>query len=134
MGDLGWLDAQGRLWFCGRKSQRVVTTQGVLFTVACESIFNNHPMVRRSALVGVGPKGAQSPVMVVEPVKRPSRAGWAAMVEELKTLGRHNPRTRTISLFLLSRGFPVDVRHNAKIGREKLATWAASKLQTIVMP
>ena len=27
MGDLGYLDEQGRLWFCGRKSHRVVTAQ-----------------------------------------------------------------------------------------------------------
>jgi acyl-CoA synthetase (AMP-forming)/AMP-acid ligase II len=28
MGDLGYVDAGGRLWFCGRKSQRVVTSEG----------------------------------------------------------------------------------------------------------
>ncbi|MDR1546613.1 MAG: AMP-binding protein [Deltaproteobacteria bacterium] len=134
MGDVGWLDAQGRAWFCGRKSQRVTTAQGTLFTVSCESLFNNHPLVRRSALVGVGPKGAQQPVMIVEPVKRLSRSAWAALVEELKALGRTNPRTRHIALFLKRRSFPTDVRHNAKIGREKLAVWASAKLQAAGLP
>ncbi|MDR1394606.1 MAG: AMP-binding protein [Deltaproteobacteria bacterium] len=129
MGDLGWVDAMGRLWFCGRKSQRVVTEQGTLFTVCCESIFNNHPRVRRSALVGTGPAGRQKPVMVIEPNTRLSRAGWKALVEELKRLGSANPRTRTIEVFLRHKNFPVDIRHNAKISREKLAVWAAKNLE-----
>jgi hypothetical protein len=48
------------------------------------------------------------------------------LVEELKALGRINPRTMAIKLFLLYRNFPVDIRHNAKINREKLALWAAN--------
>jgi acyl-CoA synthetase (AMP-forming)/AMP-acid ligase II len=130
MGDLGWLDAQGRLWFCGRKSQRVVTLQGTLFTVCCESIFNNHPKVRRSALVGVGPAGQKKPVMVIEPKTRLKRAEWPELVEELKKLGQANPRTRTIVTFLKKDAFPMDIRHNAKIGREKLAVWAAKSLES----
>ena len=122
MGDLGWQDAQGRVWFCGRKSQRVVTSQGTFFTICCEAVFNNHPKVRRSALVGVG--GSPRPVVVVETSSRVSKKAWPAMVEELKALARANPRTRTIKTFLKSGGFPVDVRHNAKISREKLAAWA----------
>ena len=122
MGDLGWQDAQGRVWFCGRKSQRVVTSQGTFFTICCEAVFNNHPKVRRSALVGVG--GSPRPVVVVETSSSVSKKAWPAMVEELKALARANPRTRTIKTFLKSGRFPVDVRHNAKISREKLAAWA----------
>ncbi|MDR2142314.1 MAG: AMP-binding protein [Deltaproteobacteria bacterium] len=124
MGDLGWQDAQGRLWFCGRKSQRVVTEHGSLMTVCCESIFNNHPRVRRSALVGVGPGGRQKPVMVIEPAPGLKRREWPGLIEELKKLGQANPRTRTIETFLRRDSFPMDIRHNAKIGREKLAVWA----------
>ena len=61
MGDLGWMDKKGRIWFCGRKSHRVVTREKTLFTIPCEAIFNNHPHVFRSALVGVGPAGDQQP-------------------------------------------------------------------------
>jgi acyl-CoA synthetase (AMP-forming)/AMP-acid ligase II len=128
MGDLGWQDAQGRFWFCGRKSQRVVTEQGSYFTVCCESIFNNHPKVRRSALVGVGQSGRQKPVMVVEPSQRLKKNDWRDLVEELKKLGQANPRTRSIETFLRHYSFPMDIRHNAKIGREKLAVWATKRL------
>ncbi|MDR1872912.1 MAG: AMP-binding protein [Deltaproteobacteria bacterium] len=130
MGDLGWQDAQGRLWFCGRKSQRVVSAQGTLFTVCCESIFNNHPKVRRSALVGVGPAGQKKPVMVIEPKTRLKRGEWPILVAELKKLGQANPRTRSIEIFLKKDAFPMDIRHNAKIGREKLAVWAAKRLES----
>ncbi|MDR2386225.1 MAG: AMP-binding protein [Deltaproteobacteria bacterium] len=127
MGDLGWQDAQGRMWFCGRKSQRVVSGKNVFFTISCEAIFNNHPKVLRSALVGVGPAGQAQPVMIIEPrPKRLSAKAWTELVEELKALGRINPRTMAIKLFLLYRNFPVDIRHNAKINREKLALWAAN--------
>ena len=53
MGDLGYLDGDGRLWFCGRKSHRVETAAGTLFTIPCEAVFNAHPDVYRTALVGV---------------------------------------------------------------------------------
>jgi acyl-CoA synthetase (AMP-forming)/AMP-acid ligase II len=131
MGDLGWKDASGRLWFCGRKSQRVTTASGTLFTVSCEAIFNNHPDVSRSALVGTGPQGSMTPVIVVEPKKKLSPARWRSVIEELTTLAKANPRTRAISIFLLHPSFPMDVRHNAKIGREKLAIWAAKELSKL---
>jgi acyl-coenzyme A synthetase/AMP-(fatty) acid ligase len=129
MGDLGWKDAQGRMWFCGRKSQRVVSGKSIYFTISCEAIFNNHPKVRRSALVGVGPSGQAKPVMIIEPMaKRLSRKAWLNLIEELKALGRINPRTMAINTFLCRHNFPVDIRHNAKINREKLAQWAGNHL------
>ncbi len=57
MGDVGYFDNQGRLWFCGRKKHRVFTEQGILYPVQCETIFNRHPDVFRSAVVGVGNTG-----------------------------------------------------------------------------
>ena len=48
---------RGRFWYCGRKSQRVETGSGPLFTECVEAVFNTHPDVRRSALVGIGPRG-----------------------------------------------------------------------------
>jgi len=129
MGDVGYFDAQGRLWFCGRKAHRVTTPDGVLFPVPCETIFNAHPQVQRTALVGAGPQGHQRPVLVVEP-----REGHfpTSMLErqrftlELLALGVEYPHTRAIQDVLFYPDiFPTDVRHNAKIQREKLAVWAA---------
>ncbi|RSS64142.1 fatty acid CoA ligase family protein [Streptomyces sp. WAC06614] len=125
-GDLGHLDEDGRLWFCGRVSQRVRTAHQDLHTVRCEGVFNAHPLVRRSALVGVGPAGAQRPVVCVETVDGP--VDWDRLVAELKDLaGAHAPTT-ALEEFLRHPGFPVDIRHNAKIGREQLARWAERRL------
>ena len=128
MGDVGWMDSHGRLWFCGRKAHRVVTEQGVLFSIPCEAIFNNHPQVKRSALVGVGAAPHQRPVIIIEPHSTLKGPNWKALVEELAALARSNPRTIHINTFLKRRSFPVDVRHNAKINREQLAVWAAGEL------
>jgi acyl-CoA synthetase (AMP-forming)/AMP-acid ligase II/uncharacterized protein YhhL (DUF1145 family) len=127
-GDLGALDDAGRLWFAGRKSQRVVTRDGDLFTVQCEGIFNAHPRVYRSALVGVGPRGRQRPVVCVE-VARPASAAELDQIEhELFVLAKAHALTRGIDVFLFHPGFPVDIRHNAKIGREELTAWAARRV------
>ena len=65
MGDLAWMDKKGRIWFCGRKSHRVITSAGTLYTIPCESIFNTHPLVHRSALIGIGPSNYQLPVILL---------------------------------------------------------------------
>jgi acyl-CoA synthetase (AMP-forming)/AMP-acid ligase II len=126
MGDLGYLDEQGRLWFCGRMTQRVIAASGTHFTVPCEAVFNAHPAVYRSALVGAQRGGATRPVVCVELEKgaRPDDA----LTRELLALGAEHEHTREIGTVLYHSGFPVDVRHNAKIGREKLALWATRQL------
>jgi acyl-CoA synthetase (AMP-forming)/AMP-acid ligase II len=126
MGDLGFFDAEGRLWFCGRKSQRVETGSGPLYTEQVEPVFNTHPDVRRSALVGVGTIGAQIPVLCVE-LKPGTDRERSAIEAELLNLGARHAHTRAIQRVLFHTGFPVDIRHNAKIGREALARWAASQ-------
>jgi acyl-CoA synthetase (AMP-forming)/AMP-acid ligase II len=131
MGDTGYLDEEDRFWFCGRVAHRVLTERGPLYPVRCEAIFNQHPDVFRSALVGVGPVGKQRPVIVVElhPGHAPSDSEEeAAFLAELRDRAIANPLTESISDFLIHPRFPVDIRHNAKIFREKLADWAISKL------
>ena len=131
MGDVGYLDDKGRLWFCGRKNHRVVTARKTMFTIPCEAIFNQHPSVFRSALVGVGPRSSQRPVIVVEPKDgaMPARAQDAErFARELLDLAGKSELTRDIRDVLLHRGFPVDFRHNAKIIREQLALWAADRI------
>ena len=127
MGDVGFLDDDGRLWYCGRKSQRVSTSEGVLFTVPCELVFNLHPAVRRSALVGVERSGRTIPVIVVE-LEQGSSIGRPALLAELRERALARPHTAGIEYFLVHRAFPVDIRHNAKIGREKLRLWAEERL------
>jgi len=131
MGDLGWLDEQGRLWFCGRKGQRVITKTETLYTLPTEAIFNMHPKIKRSALVGVGEKGNQEAVIVVEPKDKElinASDGQKVLIQELLELGKRFPHTEQIKFFLLHPEFPVDIRHNAKIFREQLADWAEEKV------
>ncbi len=135
MGDLGYFDDLGRLWFCGRKAHRVETATGTLYPVPAETIFNRHPDVARTALVGVGDPGAQTPVLVVEP--EPGKAPDGVLARQrftlaLLALGAEHRHTRAIERVLFYPDlFPTDVRHNAKIQREKLAVWAASQMRRL---
>ncbi len=127
MGDVGYVDDQGRVWFCGRKSHRVQTADGPLYTVPCELPFNTHPGVYRTALVGVGPVGQQVPVLCVERDPDGPQPPWPELVAALKAIGARYPHTAGIAHFLAHPGFPVDIRHNAKINRPLLAKWATKK-------
>lgn len=128
MGDVGWLDADGRLWFCGRKTHRVETAAGPLYTEQVEPVFNMHADVRRTALVGVGTPGAQRAVLCVELEPGVHARDWPRIEGELRGIGRGHAHTAGIDVFLRHGAFPVDIRHNAKIGREKLAAWATKAI------
>ncbi len=120
MGDLGRIDAQGRVWFYGRKAERVLTASGDLYTETVEGVFNAHPRVFRTALIGLGAPGAQEPALVVEPLpgEFPSGARERAAFEaSLLELGARHEHTANIRKIYFEKHFPVDVRHNAKIHR-----------------
>ncbi len=132
MGDVGYFDAEGRLWFCGRKTQRVETVHGPMYTEQVEPIFNALKHVARSALVGVGAPGRQVPVLCYEL----GAEAWqheeidgppVVSREQLRAAATAHAHTASIEHFLPHPGFPVDIRHNAKIGREQLARWAAEQ-------
>lgn len=131
MGDVGYRDPDGRIWFCGRKAHRVRTAKNVLFTECVEPIFNQHPEVFRTALVGVHHPPNQTPVMVIElkSGRLPSQSDGKRICDELRALGQAVVHTADITHFLFHKGFPVDVRHNAKINREQLAHWAAERIR-----
>ncbi len=147
MGDLGYLDDLGRLWFYGRKSHRVETATGPLYTEPVELVFNQHPAVFRSALVGLthaprtrGASAAiaiakahasaipgQIPIVIVElrPGMTPkTTADRERLFGELRALGAAHAMTAGIDQFMIHPAFPVDIRHNAKIFREQLTVWA----------
>jgi len=129
MGDVGIMDGLGRLWYCGRVSQRVETGQETLFPDQCEAIFNQHPDLRRSALVGVGPRGRQTPVLCIEVRGKLSPVDTERVHFDLLQLAQAHSITRSIRTVLFHSGFPVDIRHNSKIRREELAEWASRKMQ-----
>ena len=124
MGDVGYLDEEGRLWYCGRKKHRVETASGTLYSIQCESIFNTHPALLRTALVGHASRGGEqrheTPVILFELEPGETMPGH----EEFLALARSNPVTASIEHFVhYPESFPVDRRHNAKIHREELKAW-----------
>jgi len=152
MGDLGYFDGEGRLWFCGRKSQRVVVDETTtLCTEQVEPVFNTHPDVARCALVSVpyavsdkrlelsrgsggqlrqvAPVAGQRPLLCVELERSVEAKEWPRIAGELRHLADGLVHTAKVEGFLhYPKPFPVDIRHNAKIGREKLAAWAAKNI------
>lgn len=130
MGDMGYLDSEGGLYFCGRKAHRVQHQGRVYYSVPVERIFNVHPKVRRSALVALGPE--HEPAIVVEPHPQhwpESKTERQEFISELRALAANSPLTVSISRFFFHRSFPVDARHNAKIFRDRLGEWASGQDQ-----
>lgn len=130
MGDLGYLDPQGRLWFCGRKAHRLETRTGMVPTVPVEGVFNEHEAVFRTALVGVGPRGSEAPVLCVE--LEPGHRWSPALQQELEALAASTPYAGVVRRYLPHPGFPTDARHNSKIRREDLRPWAESQCADLV--
>ncbi|MCH7507697.1 MAG: AMP-binding protein, partial [Proteobacteria bacterium] len=129
MGDAGIMDGTGRLWYCGRLSQRIETGQEVLFADQCEAVFNQHPDLLRSAVVGIGARGAQIPVLCIEVKGKLSVVDTERVHFDLLQLAQAFALTRSIRTVLFHPGFPVDIRHNSKINREELVQWATKKMQ-----
>ena len=131
MGDIGRFDGEGRLWFLGRKAHRLETERGVRMPVPVENVFNQHPRVHRTALVGIGPRGKETPLLVVEPIPGELPKGpvmTQAFIMQLRDIGRKTPRASDVEHFLFHPSFPVDPRHNAKIHNEQLKQWAQEQL------
>ena len=131
MGDLGALDASSRLFFFGRRVEKVRTTDGDLPTESIEPAFRQHPQVFRCALIGIGEAPGQTPALVVEP--RPgdfpeTEADCARFIAELRDFAKTCPRADRVKHIVFQRALPVDVRHNAKIHRLQLAKEWTSRL------
>jgi acyl-CoA synthetase (AMP-forming)/AMP-acid ligase II len=131
MGDLGTLDTEGRLFFFGRRVEKVRTSEGELPTESLEPAFRQHPQVFRCALIGLGAAPHQTPALVVEPRAGyfpESEAARDRFVAELRDLARINPQADRVQHIVFQRALPVDVRHNAKIHRLQLAKEWTSRL------
>ena len=124
MGDLGALDVDGRLFFFGRRVEKVRTAEGDLATESLEPAFRQHPQVFRCALIGIGAAPDQSPALVIEP--RPghfpeTEDARRRFIAELREIALVNPQAARVKQIVFQRALPVDVRHNAKIHRLQLA-------------
>jgi acyl-CoA synthetase (AMP-forming)/AMP-acid ligase II len=136
MGDVGYLDSDNRFWFCGRKTHRIQLTDKTLYSIPLEAIINQHPTVFRSALVGVKVDNKMAAVIVVQRWPRgqvnneTQEFTNAQLSQDILKLAANNPSTADIQYVLVKNKLPVDIRHNAKISREKVALWAQDRIPT----
>jgi acyl-CoA synthetase (AMP-forming)/AMP-acid ligase II len=126
LGDAGYLDEQGRLWYCGRVSQRVRGKDGPLFSLNVEPIFDRHPGVRRSGLVGVPSGDAEIPVICAELL--PGTRELDKVRADLLASAHAHSTTSQIKHVLFPKVLPVDPRHKSKIERPALAKWAKANM------
>lgn len=120
-GDVGHLDAAGRLWIEGRLPHVIATADGPVTPVGIEQDVESVPGVVRAAAVGVGPVGRQVVAVVVERAPGVRRAGVAsAGLTEVVRAATAQP----IAAVLVVPTLPTDIRHNSKIDRSRLAAWA----------
>jgi len=123
-GDVGHFDAEGRLWVEGRLGHIITAASGVLTPVAPEQSLEAIDGVRLAALVGVGPSGTQAVVAVLET----DAAGRRPILADapLAAAARAAARARGVELaaVIAVPSLPVDIRHNAKIDRTRIAQWS----------
>jgi len=130
MGDVGSIDGMGRLWYCGRMSQRIRTDEGTLYADQGEAVFNQHPDVRHTALVGVGDSGRQVPVLCAQLRHKLRPADVERVHFDLLQLAQSYSLTRSVRTVIFHPGFPMDVRNPAIIRRDTLSKWAARRMRS----
>ena len=128
MGDLAYLDEQGRVWFCGRKSERVVIEKEIMYTTCCEGVFNTNVRVLRSALVKIHVESEVQPALCVELEADSQHTDQRVLIQELLDIAKSYKHTAMIKHILIHPAFPIDIRHNAKIGRAELGEWAEQQI------
>ena len=127
-GDVGHFDVQGRLWVEGRLAHVVTAPGGVVTPVGPEQAIEGVDGVRMAAVVGVGPAGTQAVAAVVETVPPASKAGLAGADLAGKVRAAARSAGVSVAAVLVVPAQPTDIRHNAKIDRTRLSSWASSVL------
>ena len=125
MGDAGYLDDHGQLWFCGRVGHLVEYQGTPLFSDCVEAPFNEHPSLKRCALIKILRNGIELPALAIEIEDSKTIALSVIKAELLDIALKFN--LPMIEDFYLHPSFPVDVRHNAKIHRIELGRWAQNR-------
>jgi acyl-CoA synthetase (AMP-forming)/AMP-acid ligase II len=132
MGDIGYLDDEGYLWFCGRKSHRVQTSDEEIYSIPVESIFNQHEEVSRTALISLG-KGNVGLVVERKDKKRKLKKEQQEEFEaQLLKLAQKTSSTSKLINSSITLRFPVDGRHNIKIDRLELEGSFEVKMKILV--
>lgn len=125
-GDVGRLDAAGRLWIEGRLQHVVVTAAGIVTPVGPEQRVEALDGVSRAAVVGVGPTGTAHLVVILESSQRRRRTRRASA--ETAAAVRAAVGLPVAAVFEVGT-LPTDIRHNSKIDRQALSRWATRVLE-----
>lgn len=123
-GDVGHFDEQGRLWVEGRLAHVLVTADGPVTPVAAELVAQRAARVPLAALVGVGPSGAQVPVIVLLAPGPALGLADADLTSRVREAVRETTGLE-LAAVLTMRSLPVDVRHRSKVDRIRIAREAA---------
>ncbi|WP_432484580.1 alpha/beta fold hydrolase [Kineococcus esterisolvens] len=124
-GDVGHLDEAGRVWIEGRLAHVVVTADEVVTPVGPEQRAESVDGIARAALVGVGPREARQLVVVAEPETAVTGAvGRTTVAPPALAEAVRRATGRNLAAVLLVPALPTDVRHNSKIDRVRVASWA----------
>ncbi len=118
MGDLGYLDSDGKLWFCGRLTHRVVIGDKTTPCIPQESIYNSLTQIKRCAFIGPTLNGKLSPTLIIEPSIKLSHKEKKKVESEIFSMDKAS--NNLIERVIFTKKLPVDVRHNIKIDRLKL--------------
>ena len=131
-GDVGHLDAEGRLWVEGRLTHLVTTPAGVLTPVGVEQRLERLASLRSAAVVGVGPVGTQAAVAVLVPASAqgPGRGRRGRLRPADEPLAQEVRAAAGVELaaVLVTDRLPLDIRHASKIDRTEVARRAARLL------
>jgi len=119
-GDVGHLDNNGQLWIEGRLAHVITTAQGPVTPVPIEQRVEQLEGIYQAACVGVGPRDNQVVVVVVVLEHKMSDL---ALIDSVRAIAGV-----PVSSVLAIKKLPTDIRHNAKINREKVSSWATSVL------
>jgi acyl-coenzyme A synthetase/AMP-(fatty) acid ligase len=122
-GDVGHLDEDGRLWIEGRMAHLVTTPADVITPVGPEQRIERMDAVDHAAVVGVGPKGKQVAVAVVDAPAQEHGVASLEMHDAIRAASQ-----LTLAAVLVVDQLPVDIRHNSKIDRGRVAEWASEVL------
>jgi acyl-coenzyme A synthetase/AMP-(fatty) acid ligase len=124
-GDVGHLDADGRIWVEGRLAHLIRTADGVVTPVGVEQRVEDLPHIAMAAAVGVGPAGTQQVVVVVATDPAPGRPQLAplSLVDRVRAVAGVD-----VAAVVAVPALPVDIRHQSKIDRERVAREVAARL------
>ena len=128
LGDMGYLDPQGRVYLVGRTHDAVEARGATIHPLTVEPLIDELSFVHRSGLIGLPRRGNTDVVVAYEPTYRTSsrrtRRDRAERIRsECGKLGVHVDQVCDVA------SIPVDRRHNGKLERDQLVNLCARQLR-----